>query len=125
MTDTQIAALRETVGRMTPGEWQANGSHFYGPDPVRLLVGQCLYPMGDKSNDIAGIVALRNTALPIIDALEAERDAKDARIVELEGALREAVMKAHGCDEIKCSDTAGENCICGQQWRAALEGRQS
>jgi len=84
MTDTQIAALREIVGRMTPGEWQANGSHFYSPDPERMLVGQCLYPMGDKSNDIAGIVALRNTALPIIDALVAE----NARLRE---ALHESI----------------------------------
>ena len=135
MTDTQIAALREVVGRMTPGEWQANGSHFYGPDPVRLLVGQCLYPMGDKSNDIAGIVALRNTALPIIDALEAERDAKDARIAELERALRgsDAAMREYyryftgGWTRGSYDGKPERAALWAAMYknRAALEGRQS
>lgn len=130
MTDTQIAALREVVGRMTPGEWQANGSHFYGPDPVRLLVGQCLYPMGDKSNDIAGIVALRNTALPIIDALEAKLIAERAE----NARLREGLAAVANMTEWSIIEAATNNvrqAIKADIRRvlrvhpAALEGRQS
>ena len=29
--------------KYTKGPWQQNGSHFYGPDPERLLLGQLSY----------------------------------------------------------------------------------
>jgi len=99
----QVAKLREIVGRMTPGEWQSNGSHFYTADSERMLVGQCRYPMGDKSNDIDGIVALRNTALPIIDAQAAEiarlREALDWAVAEIEGRTRYTSNNLYEADE--------------------------
>jgi len=41
MTDLS-KTLRELAGRATHGPWQQNGSHFYGPDPDRKLIGQFL-----------------------------------------------------------------------------------
>ena len=92
MTDltTQIAELREIVGRMTPGECRA--------DP---MMGDCSIVAGRRliastggfqsSSEItapqnaanaAGIVALRNTALPIIEALTAENATLRAELDE-------------------------------------------
>lgn len=86
MTDTQIAALRERVGRMTPGAWTK--SHL--PQETQIYTDNFTY-VGETrdlhGNDAAGIVALRNTALPIIDALEAKLIAERAENARLREAL--------------------------------------
>jgi hypothetical protein len=141
----RVSELREIVGRMTPGEWrserrlresvvlQSGGKQDGYANRVVCLPqwSPAPYPQptpDDAFANAAGIVALRNTALPIIDALVAERDALDkqghgaldllelanARIVELEGALRQIATNGWR-DQSRAKTVA----------RAALEGPQS
>jgi hypothetical protein len=35
--------MRSLIAQHTPGDWQQNGSHIYGPDPARVLICQVLY----------------------------------------------------------------------------------
>lgn len=97
--------LIELVGRMTPGEWTARCRHTSGPTD---LVGISTWPTdeflqcevdgprhpngrGDYFGpDAAGIVALHNHAVPLLQSLTAERDAAQARVKELEAALAQA-----------------------------------
>ena len=78
-----LDALEAVLAKATQGTWQSNCSHIYGPDPERLLIAQCSYALGPKSDDLSAIVAL-HTAAP---ALIAEHRALLARVVELEGRL--------------------------------------
>lgn len=75
MTDMneRIAALREAVGKMTPGEWHVEKMYIrdsrHGIDYVAAMQGS------NRPNwlpDAAGIVALRNNAIAIIDEQAAE-----------------------------------------------------
>ena len=70
----EIAALRQIVGRMTNANLCVadHGDDYYSIDiaGADTTIGHML-----NEADASGIVALRNTALPIIDALLAERDA--------------------------------------------------
>jgi hypothetical protein len=54
MTDELMALL----DKATPGTWQVNASHIYGPDPERLLIAQARYPLGDPYDDPAAIGAV-------------------------------------------------------------------
>ena len=72
-----VEGLREIVGRMTPGEWVVwtDHSHFDIASDIRAdgrMVAQTVSHYPAIKHDAAGIVALRNTALPIIDAQAAE-----------------------------------------------------
>lgn len=40
MSDVTVEKARALLDGATPGPWQVNGSHFYGPDPDRSLIGQ-------------------------------------------------------------------------------------
>jgi hypothetical protein len=121
MTDTQIAALREIVGRMTPGKWETwiddDGMHAVTCDSGFIT---CLFPPelgagpGTEPDNAAGIVALRNTAMPIIDA-------QAARIAQLEGALRGMVFIYNYGDAAH----PGYRVSVMEEARAALEGRAS
>lgn len=51
----ELIALREG---MTPGPWQVNGSHVYGPDPARHVVCQTLSDCGRLVPDRDAIAAL-------------------------------------------------------------------
>ena len=103
----QIAELREIVGRMTPGErrserrlresvvLQSGGKQDGYANRVVCLPQWTPAPYPQPTPDdafanAAGIVALRNTALPIIDAqaaeieaLKAERDEARAEVARL------------------------------------------
>ena len=84
----QVAELREIVGRMTPGNWEHHTNelshHGLGAEWIRasdqegswvvaaVEFGGDDAPSKQQIADAAGIVALRNTALSIIDALMAE-----------------------------------------------------
>jgi hypothetical protein len=86
----QVAELREIVGRMTPGPWEhhtnalaklGKGSEWIrAADNIGSWVVASLdfgyddLPSDQQLADATGIVALRNTALPIIDALMAENE---------------------------------------------------
>lgn len=81
-----IAELREIVGRMTPGLQPDT----YGP-PGRYTMDAagCIVMRTESAADQYAILALQRTALPIIDALVAERDAAAAEVAR----LREALMR--------------------------------
>lgn len=109
----QVAELREIVGRMTPGEWECQPTETELPDVgvcivadnLGGLVGAALpWPTEIHSRDYSrveanatGIVALRNTALPIIDALMAENE-------RLREALSAHNQRAANGDEIGLAD---------------------
>lgn len=91
-----IAELREIVGRMKPGLWES-GNYDTG-DGLDLQIRARGYRVaarmdcnGNPVNQAhaAGIVALRNTALPIIEAQAAEIEALKAE----RDRLREALMR--------------------------------
>ncbi len=69
MEPTDLAALDKVA---TPAPWQQNGSHFYGPDPDRELIGQMIG--GQPSSDWNLIWYLRNNVPAIL--AQAERIAK-------------------------------------------------
>lgn len=102
--DAAIAELRDAVAKMTPGEWVGEivddpkgwNLLFHGRDVVKAgdaLIEQDLGRNGGINvlmhgsmgeEDLNGIVALRNRAMPLIDALrerlaEAERELSDLR----------------------------------------------
>ena len=81
MTTEELTALQDALAKMTPGEWQSNGSHVYGPDPKRTLIAQFLYSQGASSFDQPGIVALVNAAPALL--------ASAARAAELEAEVAE------------------------------------
>ena len=120
MTDTpadrpilaaQTAKLREIVGRMTPGlkrdPYGSPGRYMQSGDGEVVVRTQ--YP-----NDQAGFLALRNNAMPIIDA-------QAARIAELERALRSMVFIYNYGD----AAAPGYRVSVMEEARAALEGRAS
>jgi hypothetical protein len=87
MTDltTQIAELRALVGRMT-GDWIVEADFvgtFYINDDNDTIANDL------SEHDAAGIVALRNAALPIIDA-------QATRIAELEAEVARIQSRAGG-----------------------------
>jgi hypothetical protein len=87
-----VESLREIVGRMTPGEWQSGNRFgfvgvFDASERVLANTHGATTNVGieelvrQQDATAAGIVALRNAALPIIDA-------QAARIAELEACVR-------------------------------------
>ena len=110
MTVTNLPAavdgLREIVGRMTPRRWRFGRGH--SGLSVAVLAGEkrqlattswhtCseYYPtQAQACEDFVGIVALRNTALPIIDAQAARIAELEAEVARLREALarRDAVL---------------------------------
>jgi hypothetical protein len=52
----------------TAGPWQINGSHFYGPDPERILLGHCV--AGDSEGvDMVANLRLIAAAPDMLEAL--------------------------------------------------------
>lgn len=104
LTDAALAELDRLHAAATPGEWQINGSHIYGPDPKRSLIAQTLdWPTNSRD----AIAALHN-AYPalrqrLLDAesrlaeVERERDAAEALVAGLRGALEDAGDVVHAC----------------------------
>ena len=86
MTDERLAKLDAVMAKAVAGEWQKNCSHIYGPEPARVLIAQCLYPNGGRTDEATAIVALHN-AYPDLRALIEAQAATIARQAE---ALREA-----------------------------------
>jgi len=70
----------------TPGPWQQNGSHFYGPEPDRELIGQFIGKQ--PASDWNLIQALRNNLPAILDAFRAT-----PAPVYVEAAFREGHSK--------------------------------
>jgi len=100
MTDTQIAALRgHHESSQFSDEWK-EVADWLTARRMRKAVAAALKPIMDKhaldvvngrwALDYRGRLADAAIAaiIPLVRAAERERDAKDARIVELEGALR-------------------------------------
>jgi hypothetical protein len=131
MTTTDITP--ENLARMlegvTPGPWKAHGSHIYGLDPARSLVGQVLSWPTCGEHDIS-FIAWAREAVPALAArlaeVEADRDkwageaydtamqlkAADAKVARLTAALQEiAETENHTRTEWRMKSTA----------RAALE----
>ncbi len=75
MEPTDLAALDKAA---TPAPWQQNGSHFYGPDPDRELIGQMLgrQPSSDWDliwylrNNVPAILAQAGEIAKLREALE-------------------------------------------------------
>lgn len=80
----QLDTLAELLAKAIDGPWQDNGSHIYGPDPLRLLIAQCYYPRGHATNEIKAIVAAVNF---LRDNLPAIREQAD-EVERLRAALR-------------------------------------
>lgn len=96
----RIERLTEAVGKMTAGPFRDDGRFVLKPGPAYDLtpvVFGLVSSQANNENDAAGIVALRNSALPIIAALTAE-NAKLAR--ELAEAKRMVECFAKECNEI-------------------------
>lgn len=70
----------------TPGPWQANGSHFYGPDPDRRLIARLCYE-GDSVDDCNQALIL---AAP--DLLEACKHMHTLLVVMGHGCLASAIL---------------------------------
>lgn len=92
--------LRELLAKATPGDWQANGSHVYGPDPDRELVCQFVnWPNDDREL----IVFLRNNATHFA-TLEEEnvrlREALVTAMIPIEAILLSGTGTAH-CKEVQ------------------------
>lgn len=83
ITDATLAELDRLHAAATPGEWQINGSHIYGPDPKRSLIAQTLdWPTNSRD----AIAALHN-AYP---ALRQRLTNAESRLAEAENALARA-----------------------------------
>ncbi len=80
LTREQIEGLVEGA---TPGPWQRNGSHIYGPDPDRLLICQAMDYPARSDNLIAAAPTLAATALALMDERDSERDAAARRVKSL------------------------------------------
>lgn len=91
--------LIEAVSKMTAGEWCWGYQYICQKLPaqyVRLakFTGRGTAPEGSQWEwDAAGIVALRNHAVPLLQSLISERDAALARAAELE-AREDGLTKA-------------------------------
>ena len=86
LTPEENAAL-ELAEAATPGPWQQNGSHFYGPDPERRLIGHFSYAGDEQDDSNTGLVIVARTTLPAaLRALDAARGEAER--------LREAASKA-------------------------------
>lgn len=114
MTDLQqrIAALREAVGKMTEAPWhlERDVSHFDSMTHIASSTGLgagLIHADAAMESDAAGIVALRNNALAIIDDQQREIERLRARAAELENPewLRvvavEAIRAVTDCPDIK------------------------
>lgn len=69
--DTSPEAVAQMLDGVTPGPWQLNGSHAYGPDPHRELVAQ-VFTRG--ASDLL-FIAWAREAVPALAARVAELEA--------------------------------------------------
>lgn len=103
----ELARLHAAV---TNGEWQANGSHIYGPDPERVLVAQTLdWPTNSRDY----IVAIRNAFPAILEyarVLERERDEARAQVADLRGA-----MSVYFSNYMQDEAASADECVCGEE----------
>jgi hypothetical protein len=81
----------------TPGPWQTNGSHIYGPDPFRRLVAQALSPDGRCLSDRDLIAAAPELLEALIDAVEIMDDQLGGDFPDSLAAFRAVIAKAKGC----------------------------
>lgn len=75
----------------TPGTWQKNGSHIYGPDPERTPICQIIYPGRGYQEEAAANESLIKAAPDLLEACKAQHQAIDsllARIIELDREFR-------------------------------------
>lgn len=93
MTQSEIEELLRLAEKATPGDWQQNGSHIYGPDPQRLLVCQIHYIGRGYQEESAANEALIKRARTELPRLA--RFAKDAM-----EWLEDTVRLAEHCDGV-------------------------
>lgn len=90
MTDlnAKVQALREAVGKMTPGPWVRDGKCVgVAHEGEDHRAGTLLRPVANthwNPKNVTGVLALRNDAMAVIDALQ-------ARLAEVERAGRLAL----------------------------------
>ncbi len=58
----------------TPGPWQQDGSHIYGPDPQRTPVCQMIYPGRGYQEEAAANESLLKAAPAMLSALKSLRN---------------------------------------------------
>lgn len=103
-----IEELKEIHSKMTPGKYQMGFDDGSGPDyvtsvdPVNEVVCKCdpynehhaYDPLPETiAANVAGIAALRNHAIPLIEQLEREK--KDAERVAWNNAINAAISESH------------------------------
>lgn len=76
--------IQALLDRATKGPWQVNGTHFYGPDPERALLGQMVGLPGGPFDANAALIALAPTLAADVIRLTAEVDALRAALVGIE-----------------------------------------
>ena len=80
----------ERCQKVTPGPWQQDGSHIYGPDPQRLLVCQVNYiGQGYQEESAANEALLKRVNVDLPAALLELAQAKHA-LAELRAAVADA-----------------------------------
>ena len=79
----------------TPGPWQINGSHFYGPDPERILLGHCIAGDSEGANMIANLHLIAAAPM-LLEALEYLVTIEDSSLVgnDFHGAIYKAVKQS-------------------------------
>lgn len=95
----KVAELKALVDKMTPGEFATkvnrDGAYAQTISLIHTEQGELLgprqlgYRSGTKNieNDVAGLCALRNNAMPIIDALTANLHAQEVEVYALAETL--------------------------------------
>lgn len=68
LTSSDIERDLELAARATPGPWQSNGSHIYGPDPRRYMVAvACNEGASEQATPLTNnrdLISRSRTALP-------------------------------------------------------------
>ena len=54
----------------TPGPWQQNGSHIYGPDPTRDLICRIAYPTPDEGDANGRLITAVTEMLAVLKRLD-------------------------------------------------------